>query len=74
MTKRDLDKLAAAFARIANSGEVNQLTLRALAQSVEEEFYGDRATSENNLRGFRFKATGAIDLSRTDYIERIGAR
>lgn len=74
MTKRDLDKLAKAIRLIATSGEANQLTVRAVAQAIEEEFYGDRGTSEKNLRGLRFDATGVVDLSSADYISRIGAR
>lgn len=74
MTKRDIDKLSAAILRVAQAGEVNRLTLRAIVQSIRSEFDGDRNTTERNLRNFTWDATGVVDLSGIDYLARIGAR
>ncbi len=72
MTKKDYTAIAAAIRSVRDSGEANQLTLRAIVQALGNTLAQVNPRFEHF--SFAFACTGIVDLSGTDYLARIGAR
>ena len=72
MTNKEIDRIAAAIRKVAETNGYDLPTLRAIAQEIEFAI-GDTAGAAK-AAGFRTAATGVIDLSGIDWLAKMEAR